>query len=98
GPSYFEANLKCAALEGRIVFIGTLGGGKEAALPVSQLMSRRLRLAGTSLRSRPIEQKMSLTQRFLREAMPHFPAGRLRSLVDRTYAFDEAGEAHRYME
>ena len=98
GPSYLEQNLKCAALEGRLVFIGILGGSKEAPLAVSQLLTRRLRLAGTSLRSRPIEQKMALTQRFIRELLPQFAAGRLRPVVDHTYPLSEAAEAHRRME
>ena len=61
-------------------------------------MSKRLRLQGTTLRSRPIEQKMTLTQKFAKQILPLFADGRLKPLIDRSFELQEIVEAHRYME
>jgi NADPH:quinone reductase-like Zn-dependent oxidoreductase len=37
-------------------------------------------------------------QEFGREILPLFEQGKLRSLVDRTFSFKEAKEAHSYLE
>ena len=53
---------------------------------------------GTVLRSRPIEQKIAISQRFAAEVLPLFTAGALRPVIDRRFPFDEVAEAHRVME
>lgn len=97
GANYLEKNLNAAALEGRIVQIATLSGA-NAQINLQKVMSKRLRLQGTTLRSRPIEQKMILTQKFAGQILPHFADGRLKPLIDRSFGLHEIVEAHRYME
>ncbi|MBV8885061.1 MAG: NAD(P)H-quinone oxidoreductase [Chroococcidiopsidaceae cyanobacterium CP_BM_RX_35] len=97
GASYLEKNLNAAALEGRLVQIGTLGS-PNAQLNLGQILSKRLRLQGTTLRSLPIEQKMTLTQKFAKQMLPFFAAGRLKPIIDRCFELREIVEAHRYME
>ena len=97
GGPYLERNLKAAALEGRLVCVAVLGG-TDAPLALPRLMTKRLRVVGTSLRSRPLEQKILLTQQFARRVLPRFASGRIAPVLDRTFRLDEAAEAHRYME
>lgn len=97
GASYLERNLKAAAVEGRIVFIGTMGGAR-GEFDIGLAMRKRLRLAGTTLRARPVEQKMVLTQRFARQVLPLLESGQVRPVVDRVFPLDEVAAAHRYME
>ncbi|MGD9889659.1 MAG: NAD(P)H-quinone oxidoreductase [Dehalococcoidia bacterium] len=96
GGPYLEQNLASAAPLGRIVFIGTMGG-PTAPINLGILMQKRLRLFGTVLRARPLEQKIGLTQSFQRHAMPLFQNGALRPVVDRIFSFDEIAAAHEYM-
>lgn len=96
GGPYLEQNLASAATLGRIIFIGTMGG-PAAPINLGILMQKRLRLHGTVLRARPLEQKVELTQAFRRHAMPLFENGALRPVVDRVFPFDEIGAAHTYM-
>lgn len=53
---------------------------------------------GTTLRSRSLEQKMILTQKFAKQILPLFTDGKLKPLIDRSFELDEVIEAHRYME
>lgn len=57
-----------------------------------------MRLQGTTLRSRTIEQKMTLTQKFAKAILPLFTDGRLKPLIDRRFELQEIVEAHCYME
>ena len=97
GADYLEKNLNAAALEGRIVQIAMLSGA-SAEIDLQKILSKRLRLQGTTLRSRPIEQKMTLTQKFAKQILPLFADGRLKPLIDRSFDLQEIVEAHRYME
>jgi putative PIG3 family NAD(P)H quinone oxidoreductase len=97
GAAYLEKNLLVAALEGRLVQIGTLGS-PNAQLNLGQILSKRLRLQGTTLRSRPIEQKMTLTQKFAKQILPFFADGRLKPIIDRCFELGEVAQAHHYME
>jgi len=97
GGPYLDQNLNAAALGGRIVFIGLMGGASAPA-NLGLVLNKRLRLFGTTLRSRPIEAKMLLTQMFIRHALPLFKSGALQPVVDRAFPLAEAADAHRYME
>ena len=97
GAPYWERNLASLAVRGRMVLVGTMGGGRlETNLGL--LMGKRLRVHGTVLRARPLEEKAALTQTFARRHLDHFASGRLVSVVDRVYPLEEVGDAHRYME
>jgi putative PIG3 family NAD(P)H quinone oxidoreductase len=97
GAEYFDRNLRALAVGGRMIIIGTVGGN-QAPLNLGALLSRRLHLIGTALRSRPVEEKMLLTQKVLRHVLPDLAAGRIRPVIDRVYPWTEAAEAHRRME
>ena len=97
GAAYLEKNLEAAALEGRIVQIATLSGA-DAQINLRQMMTKRLRLVGTTLRSRSLEQKMTLTQKFARQMLPLFEQERLKPVIDRSFRLEEAAQAHQYME
>ncbi len=96
GQSYLGDNLKALALDGTMVLIGTLSG-VESAIDLRWVLGKRLRIQGTTLRSRPIEKKMALVQRFLKEAWPLFNDGAIAPVIDRAYALADIAEAHRYM-
>lgn len=97
GAPYWERNLASLAMRGRMVIVGTLGGGK-VEVELGALMGKRLRVHGTVLRARPLEEKAALTQAFARRWLPLFASERLVPVVDRVYPLAEVADAHRYME
>ena len=85
------------ALWGRMVLVGAMGGSRlETSL--SLLMPKRLRVQGTTLRSRTLEEKIALTGQFKKHVLPLIADGRIRAVVDRSFSLDQAAEAHEYME
>ncbi len=97
GAEYWTRNVASLAIRGRMVVVGTMSGPK-ADLDLGPVMRKRLRLHGTVLRSRPLEEKAALTQEVARRLLPLFEAGRLVPVVDRVFPLAEVAEAHRYME
>ncbi len=97
GADYFEPNLNSLALNGRLVLIGQMSGGKTE-VDLGYVMRRRLHITGTTLRPRTVAEKTDLTRRLTEFALPRFADGRLVPVVDRIYPITQAAEAHRYME
>ena len=97
GGPYLRRNLDSLALEGRIVLIGLMGGAK-AEIDLAALMSRRVLLTGSTLRSRSVAQKGVMAAAVREHVWPHVAARRLQPVVHATFRLDEAAEAHRVME
>ncbi|MED0670529.1 NAD(P)H-quinone oxidoreductase [Aneurinibacillus aneurinilyticus] len=98
GAAYWEQNLSCLAMDGRLIIIGTMGGSKAPELNLGQLLSRRLQVIGTALRSRSVKDKIALTKEFVEFAMPRFADGRLKPIIDSVWDLEQVQEAHTYME
>ncbi|MGZ4764321.1 MAG: NAD(P)H-quinone oxidoreductase [Ilumatobacteraceae bacterium] len=96
GGEEIERNLQSVALRGRIVQVGLMGGG-TVPVNVGALMGRRATWIGTTLRVRPIEEKVALTRRFAAEMLPLFESGALKPVIDSRYPFDQIADAHRHM-
>lgn len=97
GGTYFQQNLDVAAQDCRIVLLGTLGGSKVPNADIAQILYKRIRIEGSTLRSRDEEYQGKLRDK-LEEYLPHFETGRLKVIVDKVLPWEEIQEAHKYME
>jgi len=97
GGEEADRNLKAIRVDGTIVQVGLMGGG-SAPVNMGLILMKRVTWIGTTLRSRPLERKVALMQRFIDEMLPLFESGALRPVIDSRYSFDQLPEAHRYME
>lgn len=97
GGEETNRNLQVLRVDGTLVQVGLLGGA-SSSVNVGLLLSKRITWIGTTLRSRPIERKISLMQRFISEIIPLFESGALRPVIDSRYSFDEMPAAHEYMQ
>ena len=94
-----EANRNLASVrpQGTIVQVGLMGGG-QTPVNLGLLLVKRVHWIGTTLRARPIEQKIDICRRFAAEVLPLFDTGALRTVIDSRYSLDAIADAHRRME
>ena len=97
GGNYLEGNLRVIALRGRIVVVG-LTAGVIAPLNMGVLLRKRATLVGTTLRARPLEEKIALAREVSNRIVPLFEAGQLQPVIDRVFSFAEIRAAHNLME
>lgn len=97
GGSYLPRNLQALATEGRLVMIATQGGLK-GEVDVLRIMQRRLVVTGSTLRARSVQFKEEIRAQLLQHVWPLLENGRIRPIVDKVFAFEDAGAAHAYME
>jgi len=97
GAKYLAANVRALASDGRLVVIG-LQGGVKAELDLGRLLSRRLSVMGTTLRSRSVVAKAEIVGEVDTQLWPAIAEGSVRPVVDRVVPWHEAAEAHRLLE
>jgi putative PIG3 family NAD(P)H quinone oxidoreductase len=97
GGPYLDRNVRALVCGGRLIQVGALGG-TEGVLAVDIVLHRYLRIIGTVMKSRSLEEKAAMTRRFREHWLGAFETGVLQPIVDRVFPLEEAAEAHRYME
>ena len=95
--SYVARNLEIAALEGRVVTISLLGGSR-AEVNMGVILTKRLTLTGSTLRSRTVAQKAEVAEAVRKNVWPLLADGRVRPVIHATFPLAAASEAHRLME
>ena len=97
GGDYIERNLKCLALEGRLVFIAFLHGSR-AEVDWRHIMLKRLTVTGSTMRASPHERKAAIARALRERVWPLFEAGLLKPVIYRVWPLAEAAAAHALME
>lgn len=97
GGDYVPAGLAALGTRGRLILVG-LVAGRRADVDLGMILSRRLSIRGTVLRTRPVAEKAAATAAFAADVIPLLASGRLRPIVDRAYPLDEIGAAHTLLE
>jgi NADPH:quinone reductase len=96
GGDYVARNIACCATGGRIIQVGVMGSG-AAEVNVGALLMKRASITGTTLRLRPLEEKIAITRRFATEMGGFLADGTLRPVIDSRYPLDAVAEAHTHM-
>ena len=97
GGSYIQRNLDALAVEGRLVQIAFLESPQQT-LNLLPMMLKRLTITGSTLRPRTVEQKAEIAAALRTEVLPLVAAGRIKPIIDSTFALADAAGAHRRME
>jgi len=96
GRGALRANIESAALRGRIVSVGRLGGFTDE-IDLDQLALKRLSLIGVTFRTRSLQEKRVLLDRFRTDIHPHLDSGKLKPTVDRVFPLAQALQAQAHM-
>ncbi len=97
GANYFKENLKSLSRKGRLLLVG-LVSGRKAEIDMGLVLTKRLKLIGTVLRSRSSEEKSNVTQTFVREVLPLVEEGKIQPNLDRLFNLEDVRKAHKYLE
>jgi NADPH2:quinone reductase len=96
GGDYLAKNLDSIRVGGTVMQVGIMTS-PMATFPLAAMLGKRAKLIGTVLRSRPIEEKIAITQRVIAEVNPMFDSGALVPVIDSRYPLEQIAESHRYM-
>lgn len=96
GGAYLDGNLQALANDGSLILIGLMGGAK-AEISLGALLGRRLRVQGSTLRTRPKEQKAEIVSAFLARFGDDLRTGKIRPVLHQVFPLAEAPEAHRML-
>ena len=96
GGAYVPAGIAALRLKGRLVVVG-LVAGREATVSLGEILSKRLTIRGTALRSRTTAEKAEATRLFARDVLPHLASGAIRPVIDRVLPLARIREAHEAM-
>jgi NADPH:quinone reductase len=97
GGDYIDRNYDAAAVEGRIVQIAFLKGGK-AQVDFRHLMVKRLHHTGSTLRPRSVAQKAEIARSLREKVLPLIAQGRCKPVIDSTFPLDDVVGAHARMD
>jgi len=94
--SVANENMKAAAVLGRIVNVGRLGGFKgEFDFDLHAL--KRIDYIGVTFRTRSVEEVREIVRAMRADLWPHVESGKLALPIDKTYPLDEAAAALAHM-
>jgi NADPH2:quinone reductase len=97
GGDYIERNYEAAAVEGRVVQIAFQGSPK-ATVDFRRIMLKRLTHTGSTLRARSVADKAAIARAVEKNVLPLLASGRVRPVMDSTFALRKAADAHARME
>ena len=96
GGDYLRDNVRLLAPRGRLLIVG-LTAGTRSELDLGVVLRKRLKLIGTALRSRPLEEKAALAREFSQRVIPFFESRQLRPVIERIVPFERIADAHAEM-
>jgi len=98
GGSYLARNVSALATEGRLVIIASQGG-HTAQLDIAELMKKRARIMGSTMRTRSASEKGGIAQVLERNIWPGLASKTgIRPVIDSVFPLEDARAAHTRLE
>ncbi|MEO0470849.1 MAG: NAD(P)H-quinone oxidoreductase [Bacteroidota bacterium] len=95
---YFQQNIDSLALDGRMIMLALMGGIAAQHINLVNILRKRLRIQGSTLRNRSLAYKIALTQSFSNFAQDRWESKALKPVIDSVFSWEAVAEAHSYME
>lgn len=93
GGPYVAESIRACRARARVVLVGLVGGAR-AELELAPILHRRIEIAGTVLRARPLEEKIAAAQLLERRVGVLVERGALRPVIEAILPLAEAAKAH----
>jgi len=97
GGDYLARDMTALAFGGRVAIIA-LKQGSKPAFDFSVFQRKDARMMGSRLRPRPIAEKARLVAAVRKAVWPLIEDGKVKPVIDRTFAFKDVAQAHAYLE
>lgn len=97
GGDYLAKNINILKPEGRLVHINAVSGSR-VDLDIRKVMTKRLTVTGSTLRSREYEFKKQLAKEIQKNVWPLIEYKKFKPVIFKTFPFSEAAEAHRLLD
>lgn len=97
GAPYFEQNIGVLALDGRLVLLALMGGHRSSDFDLGSFFRKRVQILPSTLRSRDLPYKVSLTRAFDVRMLPQFWMGPLKPVIDQVFDWHDVEQAHERM-
>ncbi|ORX93044.1 NADPH:quinone reductase-like protein [Basidiobolus meristosporus CBS 931.73] len=98
GANYWNDNIEILAKDGRMVILAFMSGVQVENFNIGPLLRKRLRIEGSTLRSRSVEYQVKLFEDISKDVIPKFINGEYKIIVDKEFSWKDIKEAHLYME
>ena len=98
GGSYFNRNVESLTRDGRLIILAVLSGVTVQNFDARQILAKRLKIIGSTLRSRSLDYQIKLTNDFKDFAYDKFKRVRIKPVIDQIYNWKDVAEAHKRME
>ncbi len=98
GGGYLNQNLNCLATDGRLIQLATMEAKKIEEFDLRKILAKRLSIKGSTLRNRPLEYQIKLTNDLLKYSYDKFADKTFRPVIDSVFDWEDVQNAHRYME
>ena len=97
GGDYLARDIRALGVGGRIMVIANQSGD-TSSFNVGSLMMKRGRIWATTLRARPLAERIAIIASVRESVWPLIEQGLVRPTVDSVFTPDDAADAHRRME
>jgi NADPH:quinone reductase len=97
GGDYVPREIAALADDGRLSLIAFLGGSRTV-LDMNDILRRRLTITGSTLRPRSVAFKGAVARELRDKVWPMIESRQIRPVIYRTFALENASEAHALME
>lgn len=93
GAPYINKHLEILREHGRLVLIG-LKGGTKAEVFLPPILTKRLQIIGSTLRSLSFDRKVRLVEEFEKKVLPRLENGEIFPVIDSIFPINQVEEAH----
>lgn len=96
GGDWLERHISLMAQDARLVHIAFMDG-RFGQLDFGQLLMKRLKLMGSTLRALPVARKQAILDELVENVWPAIGAGEIKPVIDQVFPVDQFQEAYDYL-
>jgi NADPH:quinone reductase-like Zn-dependent oxidoreductase len=98
GASYLNKNLNVLKKDGVLVLIGVMGGRYADKVDLQNIMIKRIKVTGSTMRSRSSDEKRIIADEIRHRILPLISMNKCLPVIDKIFRFEDVRLAHDYLD